>query len=219
MRAWWGDQEALLAFPLRVVCGRGLSILPPLAPRCQHEVHRPRARSRGGAVRGGQEAGSQVGATPRYGTVDEVPVGRARMARRPSTTRADLRFERGNTGSGDDPEIPSRRGRPPPSRSSAASSSTGADPMSLNRPGAASSNVVRDRRCAPAVRVATPASGNSSPRRNQRRRNRPPCRLRLRERCPPGAVENGRRIAVHDRTIITPAGRDLRERHGGCRQA
>ncbi len=87
---------------------------------------------------------------------------------------------------------------------SAASSPAGADPS--NRPGAAPANRAATVDAPPAEPPAAPVETNAA------ESDRPVdfvCESDVRE-----ASENGRRIAVDDRTIITPAARDLAERHG-----
>ncbi len=102
---------------------------------------------------------------------------------------------------------------------STTSSPAGAAPMSPNRSGTASPNrsatadaTPEDPRPTPPVAPSAPVEMNAAA-----ETDRPVdfvCEDDVRQ-----AVENGRRIAVNDRTIITPAARDLGEPHGIFLQA
>ncbi|MCY4508571.1 MAG: aldehyde dehydrogenase family protein [Acidobacteria bacterium] len=99
----------------------------------------------------------------------------------------------------------------------AASSPAGADPMSPNRPGAASSNRSANADALPAEPPPPPAAPAATVEGNATETDHPVdfvCESDVRQ-----AVESGRRIAVDERTIITPAARDLGEPHGVFRQA
>ena len=100
---------------------------------------------------------------------------------------------------------------------STASTSTGADPTSPSRPGAASSNRSAPAHARPAEPPPPPAAPVATVEANAGETDRVVdfvCEDDVRQ-----AVENGRRIAVGDHTIITPAARDLGERHDVFRQA
>ena len=116
---------------------------------------------------------------------------------------------------------PSSAGADPmsPNRPGAVSSpsSAGADPMPPNRPGSVSSNRSVTADAPPAEPPPPPAAPAATVEGSAAETDHPVdfvCESDVRQ-----AVENGRRIAVDDRTIITPAARDLGERHGVFRQA
>ena len=100
---------------------------------------------------------------------------------------------------------------------SPASSSAGTDRMSPNRPAADSSNRSATADAPPVEPPLAPAAPAATVVANAAGTDRPVdfvCEDDVRQ-----AVENGRPIVVDDRTIITPAARDLGERHGVFRQA
>ncbi len=99
---------------------------------------------------------------------------------------------------------------------SAASPAAGADPKSPNRSGPASSSPSATADAPPAEPPRAPAAPVAEIEMNPAETDRPVdfvCENDVRQ-----AVENGRSIAVNDRTIITPAARDLGERHDVFRQ-
>ncbi|MCY4505550.1 MAG: hypothetical protein OXG35_01110, partial [Acidobacteria bacterium] len=93
----------------------------------------------------------------------------------------------------------------------------GPAPISPTRPGAPSPTRPATADALPAEHPPPPAAPAATVEGNAAETDRPVdfvCESDVRQ-----AVESGRRIAVNDRTIITPAARDLGERHGVFRQA